>query len=49
MPIVSRVKVMSNLDIAERRLQDGRIELTLVAALLTFVSQFSPQCLANQL
>lgn len=28
MPIVSRVKVMSNLDIAERRLpQDGRIEL----------------------
>ena len=30
MPIVSRVKVMSNLDIAERRLpQDGRIELTL--------------------
>ena len=29
MPIVSRVKVMSNLDIAERRLpQDGRIELT---------------------
>ena len=29
LPIVSRVKVMSNLDIAERRLpQDGRIELT---------------------
>ncbi len=29
MPIVSRIKVMSNLDIAERRLpQDGRIELT---------------------
>ena len=29
MPIVSRVKVMANLDIAERRLpQDGRIELT---------------------
>ena len=28
-PIVSRIKVMSNLDIAERRLpQDGRIELT---------------------
>ena len=28
MPIVSRIKVMSNLDIAERRLpQDGRIEL----------------------
>ena len=27
MPIVSRVKVMSNLDIAERRLpQDGRID-----------------------
>ncbi|MCA9284553.1 MAG: Flp pilus assembly complex ATPase component TadA [Phycisphaerales bacterium] len=30
MPIVSRIKVMANLDIAERRLpQDGRIELTL--------------------
>jgi type IV pilus assembly protein PilB len=29
LPIVSRIKVMSNLDIAERRLpQDGRIELT---------------------
>ncbi|MBX3372387.1 MAG: Flp pilus assembly complex ATPase component TadA [Phycisphaeraceae bacterium] len=29
MPIVSRIKVMANLDIAERRLpQDGRIELT---------------------
>ena len=29
MPIVSRIKVMSNLDIAERRVpQDGRIELT---------------------
>ncbi len=29
MPIVSRIKVMSNLDIGERRLpQDGRIELT---------------------
>lgn len=29
MPIVSRVKVMANLDIAERRMpQDGRIELT---------------------
>ncbi|HWB20717.1 MAG TPA: ATPase, T2SS/T4P/T4SS family [Phycisphaerales bacterium] len=30
LPIVSRIKVMANLDIAERRLpQDGRIELTL--------------------
>ena len=30
MPIVSRIKVMANLDIAERRLpQDGRIELTM--------------------
>jgi len=29
MPIVSRIKIMANLDIAERRLpQDGRIELT---------------------
>ena len=29
MPIVSRVKIMANLDISERRLpQDGRIELT---------------------
>ncbi|MDP6890729.1 MAG: ATPase, T2SS/T4P/T4SS family [Phycisphaerales bacterium] len=32
LPIVSRIKVMSNLDIAERRLpQDGRIELTVAA------------------
>ncbi len=33
MPIVSRIKVMSKLDIAERRLpQDGRIELTVNSA-----------------
>ncbi len=33
MPIVSRIKVMANLDIAERRLpQDGRIELTVADA-----------------
>jgi len=32
LPIVSRIKVMSNLDIAERRMpQDGRIELTVNA------------------
>lgn len=32
LPIVSRIKVMANLDIAERRLpQDGRIELTVAA------------------
>jgi len=33
LPIVSRIKVMANLDIAERRLpQDGRIELTVGSA-----------------
>lgn len=33
MPIVSRIKIMANLDIAERRLpQDGRIELTVSAS-----------------
>ncbi len=33
LPIVSRIKVMANLDIAERRLpQDGRIELTVGAS-----------------
>ncbi|MBT6165745.1 MAG: type II/IV secretion system protein, partial [Phycisphaerae bacterium] len=33
MPIVSRVKIMANLDISERRLpQDGRIELTVAGA-----------------
>ncbi len=33
MPIVSRIKIMANLDIAERRLpQDGRIELTVAAS-----------------
>ncbi len=33
LPIVSRIKVMANLDIAERRLpQDGRIELTVAAS-----------------
>jgi type IV pilus assembly protein PilB len=33
MPIVSRIKIMANLDIAERRLpQDGRIELSVAAS-----------------
>ncbi len=33
MPIVSRIKIMANLDISERRLpQDGRIELTVSAS-----------------
>ena len=33
MPIVSRIKIMANLDIAERRLpQDGRIELTVAGS-----------------
>ncbi|MDP7009531.1 MAG: ATPase, T2SS/T4P/T4SS family, partial [Phycisphaerales bacterium] len=33
MPIVSRIKIMANLDIAERRLpQDGRIELTVATS-----------------
>ncbi len=37
LPIVSRIKVMSNLDIAERRLpQDGRIELTVGSAPVDF-------------
>ena len=50
MPIVSRIKIMANLDISERRLpQDGRIELTVSGSPVDLrVSIYQP-CLANQL
>jgi type IV pilus assembly protein PilB len=46
--ISSRIKVMANLDIAERRLpQDGRFRLQFRGIRLTFVSLFCQRCLAK--
>jgi type IV pilus assembly protein PilB len=46
--ITSRVKVMANLDIAERRLpQDGRIELRWAATRSTSASRCSRRCTAR--
>ena len=51
LPIVSRIKVMSKLDIAERRLpQDGRIEMSLRAPgrRSTFVWRCCRRCSASR-
>jgi len=49
LPVISRIKVMSNLNIAERRLpQDGRIQLIWPAGRWTCASQLCRRSMANR-